>query len=567
MFVRTKRASGKVYLQIVENCWENGKVRQKVRHSLGRLDLLLESGSLDSILQSLGRYSERLGVIGAHERGETTTATSSYHIGPPLIFERLWREVGIDQVLERLARNRRHAFSLERAVFLTVLHRLFVSGSDRAAEKWKDNYAIEGVQRLELQHLYRTMGWLGEPLPAKEQADATDFGPRSNKDLLEEALFSRRRSLLSSFDIVFFDTTSIYFEGEGGESLGRYGNSKDDRPDCKQIVVGLVLDNEGYPVCSETWPGNTTDVKTLVTVVDRLRRKFHINNICIVADRGMISKEAVQEVTKRGWYYILGARMRQNKEVRLEVLSRPGRYEEVNPLPINSKGPSPLKVKEVLVGQERYVVCINEFQRAKDQADRQAIVEGLEKALRQGDKQLVGNKGFRRYVKTSGERFDLDYDKIKEEERYDGKWVLKTNLSNLSAAEIALKYKQLWLVENIFRTMKTILETRPIYHKCDDTIRGHVCCSFLAVMLRCELENRIAAKGWKFEWADVIRDLDELSEMEVVVSGKHYIIRTPAKGVAGRVFQAVGVQIPAVVRQVEPSTGGGIFATRPGNLP
>src|SRR6266851_4169044 len=141
-----------------------------------------------------------------------------------------------------------------------------------------------------------------------------------------------------------------------------------------------------------------------------------------------------------------------------------------------------------------------------------------------GDKSLVGNKGYRRFLRTTGERFTIDEDKLKEEERYDGKWLLTTN-TELAAREVALKYKQLWMVEDIFRSMKSLLDTRPIYHKCDETIRGHVFCSFLALVLRKELQDRLERKGWSLEWADVLRDLDRLQEVEMSIGGKSYVMR------------------------------------------
>ena len=353
--------------------------------------------------------------------------------------------------------------------------------------------------------------------------------------------------MFTALDLVFFDTTSIYFEGEGG-SLGRYGHSKDHRPDLKQMVVGVVMDNEGLPICSEMWPGNTADVKTLVPVAERLRRKFTVGNVCIVADRGMISRKSIDELEAGSLNYILGARMRRAKEVSVEVLGRGGRYEEVCPESPNKKAPSPLKVKEIRVNGRRYIVCLNENQAEKDRRDREAIVESLRDALKHGDKSLIGNKGYRRYVRATGRRFVIDAQKIKDEARYDGKWVLMTN-TDLPAREVALKYKQLWMVEEMFRSMKSLLETRPIYHNSDAAIRGHVFCSFLALLLRKELRDRLDAGGWRLEWSDIVRDLDNLLELEISVNGKGYIIRNETKGTVGKVAQACGVALPPTLRK------------------
>jgi transposase len=533
-------------LLIVDNVWVEGKVKQRVLFRLGRLDELLASGQLDSLVQSLGRFSEKLSILGAHMRGDSI-ATRSARIGPALIFQRLWQAHSIDKVLASLLAGRRFEFSVERAVFLTVLHRLFAPGSDRAAEKWKDDYAIDGVDCLELHHLYRAMAWLGEVLPPDQQDGATPFAPRTNKDLIEEALFAQRRDLFSDLDIVFFDTTAIYFQGEGGETIGQRGHSKDHRPDLKQMVVGMVVDHDGNPICSELWPGNTADVKSLIPIVDRLKSRFGIGSVCIVADRGMISAETLAEVERRKWQYILGVRMRSSKEAKA-VVARAGRYSQVHPKSDDPNDPSPLKVKQVWVEQERrYVVCLNEDQATKDRHDRAAVVAALRDALGQGDKSLVGNKGYRKYLRAGGKQFAVDEEKINEEARYDGKWVLTTN-TDLLAQEVALKYKQLWMVEDVFRSMKSLLDTRPIYHKRDETIRGHVFCSFLALLLRKELDARLARKQWKLEWADVIRDLDNLVEMEVSIGGKGYVFRGQTPGVAGKVFQACGVAMPPVFR-------------------
>jgi transposase len=391
------------------------------------------------------------------------------------------------------------------------------------------------------------MAWLGEVLPKDQQDGATPFAPRTNKDLIEEELFARRRDLFSELDMVFFDTTSIYFEGEGGQTIGRRGHSKDHRRDLKQMVVGMVLDQNGNAICSELWPGNTADVSSLVPIVERLKSRFGIGSVSIVADRGMISAETLAEVEKREWKYILGVRMRSSKEAKA-VVARAGRYAEVYPKSDDREDPSPLKVKEVWVeDKRRYVVCVNEDQAKKDRFDREAVVASLRVALGKGDKALVGNKGYRKFLQDGGKKFSVDEDKIQEEARYDGKWVLTTNM-DLATREVALKYKQLWMVEDVFRSMKSVLDTRPIFHKCDETIRGHVFCSFLALLLRKELEDRLARKEWKLEWADVIRDLDNLVEMEVAISGKGYVFRGQTPGVSGKVFQACGIALPPALR-------------------
>src|SRR5919205_3751952 len=294
VFVREKHSNGYTYLYLVETVREDGRTKQRILKNLGRKDAVLASGGLERLASSVARYAERAVVL------------SELAAGHP----------------DRLA-DRGFEFAAERAVFATVLHRLFVSGSDRACERWIEDYAIPGVDGLALHHLYRAMAWLGEELDAAEggQAHATPFAPRCVKDQIEGALFARRRDLFSELSVVFLDTTSISFEGAGGETLGQRGHSKDHRPDLMQLVLCVVIDAEGRPICTEIMPGNTADVRILLPVVDRLRHRFAIGRVCIVADRGMISAATIEGLEQRGLEYILGARERTDRVVREGALA------------------------------------------------------------------------------------------------------------------------------------------------------------------------------------------------------------------------------------------------------
>jgi hypothetical protein len=185
MFFRQKPSGTYRYLQLVENYREGRKVRQRTLTTLGRLDLLQASGQMDALMRSGLRFCEKLAVIDAVEK-HPGAGVRTVRIGPDLVFGRLWKRLGIESELQGLLEERRYEFEVERAIYLTVLHRLFVSGSDRAAEKWRRGYRIAGTESLELHHLYRAMAWLGEELPAREQEGRTPFSPRCTKDVLEE---------------------------------------------------------------------------------------------------------------------------------------------------------------------------------------------------------------------------------------------------------------------------------------------------------------------------------------------------------------------------------------------
>lgn len=541
MFVREKTARGHRYLYLVENEREGGRVRQRIIRALGRKDVLLASGELDRLAASLVRHCDRAVILSDMEAGRIACT----RIGGPLLFGRIWERLGIAEVLNDLLRDRGFEFAVERAVFASVLHRLFVSGSDRSCEKWMTDYQIAGIDGLQLHHLYRAMAWLGEEIAP---AAAGALAPRCVKDRIEEQLFERRRDLFSDLSLVFMDSTSLSFYGAGGASLGAYGHSKDHRADLKQIILAVVIDGDGRPICTEMLPGNTADARVLLPIVDRLRQRFHIGRVCVVADRGMISAATIAALEERKLEYILGARERSSAIIRRLVLEDTA---PLTPLLVErARGETQLFVKEVKVGAARYILCRNEAEAERERTERQAIIGGLAKQLARGDKALIGNSAYRRYLRRTpsangkpGPAFEIDPGKLADEARFDGVFVLRTN-AQITPLQAVLRYRDLLQVEDLFRRAKAILKTRPIYHSSDAAIRGHVFCSFLALMLQKELADLCQSRGVVVEWADLLRDLNRLQEATIEKDGKRIITRTTVAGQVGRVFQAAGVALP-----------------------
>jgi hypothetical protein len=567
MFFRLKPSGPRTYLQIVENRREGGAHRQHVIATLGRADELAASGALAALLASGARLCEQAMLLSALDADGLHL--SARRIGGPLLFERLWEETGCRAVIEDLLAGRRFEFAVERAVFATVLHRLFASGSDRACERWVEDYVIPGTDGLALHQLYRAMAWLGEELDAADggQAHATPLAPRCVKDQVEEALFARRRDLFSELSVVFMDTTSLRFEGAGGESLGQRGHSKDHRPDLMQLVLWLVVDAAGRPVCTEIMPGNTADVRVLLPVVDRLRHRFAIGRVCVVADRGMISAATLAGLEERGLEYVLGSRERSDRLVREVVLADEGAF---TPLLVEraNGAETQLFAKQVRHAGRRYVVCRNEAEAERDRAARQAIISGLEQQLRRGDKALIGNSAYRRYLRRvvvpgakgkdkPGPAFEIDAGKLAEEARYDGVFVLRTN-ARVTPLQAMLRYRELLEVETLFRKTKSVLRTRPIHHSSDAAIRGHVFCSFLALVLQKELFERCRAASFTPEWDDVLRDLDRLQQAEVGQGGKTWTVRTDVGTTASALLRACGIAVPPRIQGIPPPPPAGV---------
>ena len=538
MFVRVKKIGAYEYLYLVENAREGGRHVQRVVKALGRRDEVEASGELDALIASAARHSRRSIVLSSFYRG-ALAELRRVSIGPDLIFGRLWEETGCGEVVRSLLRARQFGFDAERAVYLAVLHRLMVSGSDRHASEWKRGFRVPGAENLCLDQAYKAIAWLGE----------VDDSDCSTAEKIEETLYRHRQPLFGEVSVAFFDTTTLWFEGAGGQSLGQRGHSKDYRGHLKQVVLGIVLDDQDRPFASFLMPGNTADVSMLLPVVARLRERFGIARVCIVADRGMISADTIAALEAQNVDYILGARERSSREVRERVMTDDG---VCVPLTIaRQKGETQLAVKDVTVAGRRYVMCRNEEEAQKDSAARAEILAGLERKLKTGDKCLVSNKGFRRFLKSpNGKAFVIDRARVEEDARFDGLFVLRTSLK-INALQVVLRYRNLLAVEDTFKTSKALLATRPIFHKTDAGIRGHVFCTFLALVLRKELMDRLAARRSKsVEWQRILDDLADLSEIEIEQDGRRALLRTAPGPTIDAVCRAVGVALPPVFQEV-----------------
>ena len=279
-------------------------------------------GDLDRLARSAARLSQRSMILSLIEDGSMPDVTCR-RIGAPLLFERLWQESGCRAVVEDLLAGRRFEFAVERAVFLTVLHRLMVSGSDRACEHWRDDYRIDGIDDLGLHHLYRAMTWLGEELPETRAGRCTRWRRAASRTSSRSSCLRAGATCSASSRWCSWTPRRCTSRAAAATRSARSGHTKDYRPHLNQMVVGIIMDQNGRPVCSEMWPGNTTDVTTLIPVIDRLRQRFAIGRVCVVADRGMISAETIAGLEERGLEYILGVRERSSKEVYEVVLNDP----------------------------------------------------------------------------------------------------------------------------------------------------------------------------------------------------------------------------------------------------
>ena len=531
---RNKDGSARIYLYLCRNYMSGGKERQELVAKLGRIDVLQESGAVDRLIASLARYSERCWVEvegeGRLEQGQC--------YGPVLVLRRLWEDLGIDKQLAQLQGKTEVQFSLEEAVFAMVLHRILDPGSKRRTYTWmhKAVYRPE-FEVIELHHLYRALGYLVK-----------------GKDSIEQALFARGRDLFSlEVDLVLFDTTLVHFEGRGPEGLaclGRPGNY----PECVKVLVGLVITGDGFPVAHHVFPGNTADINAFRAVLKELKQWFPIRRVVIVADRGVVSEGLMEDLekdkpddNKTGGQgradakidYILGMRLRKKKEVKEEVLSRAGRYHKVA---------DNLEAKEVWVKGHRYVVCHNTEAEERDRKRREEIIEHAREDLsKKGAKAFIMPRGLRRFVELKGGELLLREAMIREEARYDGKWVVRTN-TELPTDEVALAYKSLWQIEQAFRELKSGLEIRPVYLRLEEHVRGHILVCFLALVMEATLRRLLVETGSHSSYQEVLDDLAGVQAARFESRGKTWLWRTELPGVANDAFRAAALRPPPRVQ-------------------
>lgn len=498
MYVRTisrknRDGSSVTYVQLAHNVWdkEKGYAKAEVVYSFGRIDEL-DIDAIRRLTKSLCRFlspEDALQAQASMEKGlEGFRFIKSVPMGGAFILRRLWEGLGLHRVIVESLKDREFRSPVEWAIFAMIANRALDPDSKRAVEEWvREDVALGNEGPISLQHLYRAM----------------DFLLENDEEVQKEVFFATAELLNLEVDLLFFDTTSTYFEvdEEDEEGMRRYGHSRDRRPDLPQVVIGLAVTKEGIPVRCWVLPGNTQDMTT-PEMVKRDLKGWKLSRCIWVMDRGMNSEENRILLQQAGGHYILGERLRDAKGSYKEALSSPGRYQDVK---------ENLKVKEVIIGEgerrRRFVIVSNPEEAKRDKVVRERTLKRIEEALKEIGKkkgkahkkavcELLSHRTMGRYLKQlkSG-AIKIDRKKVRAEEALDGKYLLSTSDDSLSAEDVALGYKQLMEVERAFRTLKTTLELRPIYHRKDERIRAHVLLCFLALLL-VRIVERKTAKTW-----------------------------------------------------------------------
>ena len=504
-----KRADGSAlrHLQIAENVWDPVKKRSKVRilYNCGRADDPKAAERLRRLARSIFKRCSPEELAAADSNLKVVDA---WPYGDVHALERLWERAGLPELIAEQADSSAKAFSVERALFALVAHRALAPASKlHCHEQWlAEEVRIEGCGALGLHHLYRAMDFLSE-----RQAE------------LEEGLFYRMADLLNlDVELIFYDTTSLHFEvaDEDGESsdagagLRKRGHSKNGRGDAPQVLVGLAVTREGFPVRHWVFPGNTVDVST-VARVKRDLKGWRLNRCVFVGDAGMVSRENLKALARGGGRYIVCLPVHRGGEAD-RVIGRRGRYREVA---------ENLKVKEVVVGEgerrRRYAVCFNPREAERQRRHRAEVLAELEAelaSLRPGEGghrkrvcELRASRRYGRYLRlTKRGLARIDRAQVKAAERLDGKFVVHSNDDTLSGEDLALGYKQLQRVEQAWRRLKSGLKLRPVYHRAERRIRAHVALSVIALLL-----ERMAEHACGDTWRNIRNDLKRIKLVQL----------------------------------------------------
>jgi hypothetical protein len=508
---KRKNADGATvaYYQLAENEWDatKGCSVARVVYSFGRADQL-DPAKLRQLAKSILRVCSGEEQLEALEDVKVLDARAH---GALHVLETVWKELGLPALLADAARKSKTAQPFERAIFAMVANRALSPYSKLYThEQWlREDVYLRGAEAIELQHLYRGMDFL-----EKHKAD------------LERAVYFNAADLTrADVDLIFYDTTSLHFEvdeedevelgknGRAYEPARKRGHSKNGRTDAPQIVVGLAVTRDGLPVRSWVFPGNTADVTTVEKVKEELRG-WKLGRCVFVGDAGMNSEENRRTLALGGGKYILASKLRAGDEVTKVVLARAGRYKGVA---------DNLRVKEVFVGdgerRRRYVVCHNPQEEERQRTHREKLVAQLTaelasmRATEGSDtkrmSELVASARFGRYLRRTKTGLALDRAAVREAARYDGKWVVTSNDDTLSVEDLAKGYKQLLRVEECWRTLKSALRMRPVFHWRPWRIHAHVTISVLALLLERIVELRASDT-----WRNVAAQLDTIKVVE-----------------------------------------------------
>ena len=560
MFIKSTISRGHEYVQIVKSVRKDGKPRHEVVANLGRADILAESG-LENIISALKRY-----VKNKSEPEQTTTQKDISTMSERarvnygyIAYRRLWKEFGLTQLLESLCGDRQISYDYARLVESLVMNHLLAPSSKRCFFRHSNRY-FGLIDKLELQHVYRCLDLLAE-----------------QKMALEEAVFERNRNMFNmNVDVIFYDLTTFHFESQRTDELRDFGYSKAGKVNEVQVVMGLLIDRDGRPIGFEVFPGNTFEGTTLVKVLRKLHKHFNLKRVVLVADKGLNSKLNLKAIKDAGFEYIVSCRVKKlAKQVQQQLLSDTG-YEQVDftqgfgssdddDKEADKKHLFKYKMldytnsmryqdedlgKTVTAALEEKLICSYSSRRAaKDRRDRQRQVDKAQKIVDTNQKSALTPRGYKRFIKAEGteqdkQRLVLDEEKINQAARFDGFAALQCSDLNTDAFEALHQYRQLWRIEESFRTIKATMKTRPIFLRTQKHVEGHFVLCFLAFLLERELEYRLTKRQIEHSPEQIKTALNSMEFSVLDIENEPYYLKGKHLSLASKIFSLLRLKQP-----------------------
>ncbi len=555
MFIKNTNAKGHNYIKLVESFRdENGVTRHKVLYNFGRLDVLKADKSFIAALKKLCHLVE-IPILEERERILNECSEAVMFNYGYLAYAVLWESLGIRSCLEHLQTNSRVQFDLNQAAFLMAVQHLLQPRSKLATYEHQGSYYK--MPELELQYLYRTLDKLAE-----------------NKEWIEKKLFDENHMKVGQkVDVVFYDVTTFAFQSFQVDEVRNFGFSKDCKFNEVQVVMGLLIDSDGMPIGYELFPGNTFDGKTMVASLENLKKKFSINRVVIVADRGLNSKNNLNLIRDAGYGYIVASKIRSmRKEIKEQILDSQG-YTEVaegfcyKVMEYENTFKDENRILHRL--DEHLIVSYSTKRALKDKSDRERLINKANKLLaRPASIEELSKRGGKKYLKSEGKKgvsWKLDLERIENDSKFDGYYGIQTSEKNMSAEEIIDAYHTLWRIEDSFRVMKSTLEVRPVFHWNPQRIRGHFMMCFLALMMERKLENLISAEDDETSKSpEKIREALNLMQLAMIETGEEKIyIKTKNNTLGNTIFKKLDLKLPANVNREEQLEGCFKVKSRP----
>lgn len=537
MFIKTtKNKNGTAYYHLVESYRHEGKVRQRTLMSLGRV----EDGKLDQLAEAISKHSSKLSVFNM---ARDVDVKDTFILGPLLVLQRMMDELGISQCLSTLQeRHKRLEFNFKGVVFSQICSRFLKPVSKLALyDKWIDRMYPQMIEQdIALQHMYRSLDLLSD-----------------HKEDIEKFLFAYGKNLFDiSVDVVLYDLTTLRFESTRTDlgNLRQYGYSKEMRTDCTQVVLGLLTDTQGIPLCFEVHPGNTFEGKTLDGIVNRISKKLVIRRFIFVADRGLFSMDNLEHIKSRNGEFIVGLRMGALKAQIQNDFYDLSKFHWANP---------ELAVRETSLNDDRCIITWSKIRAERDRKAREDVLDKIKTRLSSSkplSKKFITNRAFKKYLSVNNDtQCNLNHRAISREAEKDGFFGIITNVKEMSATEIVSNYKELWRIEDAFGEMKGTLKSRPMFHWTDKRIIGHLMLCFLSHFCEAHLTTKLREAGLKQNSKAITegiiknRPLTTVAAMEelmrvmaVPVKVKNEVIwlRTDIPPNAVKLIKAIGMRIP-----------------------